>query len=71
MAFVPAAPPASTKRSLRSRLITRTRERWPDLADLTIRHRGQWPSAAGGSSRLGCLERISMAQDGQAGWDRG
>jgi hypothetical protein len=42
MAFVPATPPDSTKRSLRSRLITRTRERWPDLADLTTRHRGQF-----------------------------
>ena len=42
MAFVPATPPDSTKRSLRSRLITRTRERWPDLADFTIRHRGQF-----------------------------
>jgi hypothetical protein len=42
MAFVPATPPDSTKRSLRSRLITCTRERRPDLADLTIRHRGQF-----------------------------
>src|SRR4029450_12822410 len=30
------------KRSLRSRPITRTRDRWPQLADLTIRHRGQF-----------------------------
>jgi hypothetical protein len=42
MAFVPATPPDSTKRSLRSRLITLTRERSPDLADFTIRHRGQF-----------------------------
>jgi hypothetical protein len=35
MAFVPATPPDSTKRSLRSRLITRIRECGPDLADLT------------------------------------
>ena len=35
-------PPESTKNSLRHRLITRTRERWPQLADLTIRHRGQF-----------------------------
>src|ERR1035441_7155690 len=35
-------PPQSTKNSLRYRLITRTRERWPQLADLTIRHRGQF-----------------------------
>ena len=39
---VPATPPDSTKRSLRSRLITRARERWPDLADLSIRHRGRF-----------------------------
>jgi hypothetical protein len=34
---VPATPPESTKRSLRSRLVSHARERWPDLA---IRHRG-------------------------------
>jgi hypothetical protein len=48
MAFVPATPPDATERSLRSRLITRTRERWPDLADLTIRHRGQFVYVGGG-----------------------
>ena len=42
MGLVPATPPESTKRSLRSRLITRARERWPQLADLTIRHRGRF-----------------------------
>ena len=42
MGPVPATPPESTKRSLRSRLITRARERWPQLADLTIRHRGRF-----------------------------
>ena len=45
---MPAPPPDSTKRSLRSRLITRTHERWPDLADLTIRHRRQFVYVAGG-----------------------
>ena len=35
-------PPESTKHSLRYRLITRTRERWPQLADLNIRHHGQF-----------------------------
>lgn len=39
---MPTSPPESTKRSLRSRLIIRARERWPDLVDLTIRHRGQY-----------------------------
>ena len=35
-------PPESTKHSLRHRLITRTHQRWPQLADLTIRHHGQF-----------------------------
>ncbi len=35
-------PPDSTKNSLRHRLIIRTRERWPQLAELTIRYRGQY-----------------------------
>jgi hypothetical protein len=35
-------PPDSTKNSLRYRLIIRTRERWPQLADLNVRHRGQF-----------------------------
>lgn len=35
-------PPQSTKNSLRYRLITRTRDRWPQLSDLTIRHHGQF-----------------------------
>jgi hypothetical protein len=35
-------PPESTKSSLRYRLIMRTRERWPQLVDLSIRHRGQF-----------------------------
>jgi hypothetical protein len=42
MGLVPAIPPESTKRSLRYRLITRTRERWPQLVDLNIRHRAQF-----------------------------
>ena len=45
---MPATPPDSTKRSLRSRLITRTHERLPDLADLTIRHRRQFVYVTGG-----------------------
>jgi hypothetical protein len=35
-----AAPPESTKTSLRQRLLTRARERWPQLSNLTIRHHG-------------------------------
>jgi len=37
-----ATPPDSTKNSLRYRLIMHTRERWPQLVDLAIRHRGQF-----------------------------
>jgi hypothetical protein len=37
---MPTSPPDSTQRSLRSRLIARARDRWPELADLPIRHRG-------------------------------
>lgn len=33
-------PPESTKTSLRQRLRARANERWPQLADLTIRHHG-------------------------------
>jgi hypothetical protein len=33
-------PPESTKTSLRQRLKARATERWPQLADLTIRHHG-------------------------------
>jgi hypothetical protein len=36
------SPPDSTKSSLRDRLTMRTRERWPQLAGLSIRHRGQF-----------------------------
>ena len=33
-------PPESTKTSLRQRLRARANDRWPQLADLTIRHHG-------------------------------
>ena len=39
---MPTSPPDSTKRSLQARLLTRARERWPELADLTVHHRGQY-----------------------------
>jgi hypothetical protein len=35
-------PPESTKTSLRQRLRARANDRWPQLADLTIRHHGQF-----------------------------
>jgi hypothetical protein len=39
---MPTSPPDSTKRSLQARLLTRARQRWPDLANLAIRHHGQF-----------------------------
>ncbi len=35
-----AKPPESTKTSLRQRLTARARDRWPQLTDVTVRHRG-------------------------------
>jgi hypothetical protein len=35
-------PPESTKTSLRQRLRARANDRWPQLADLTIRHHAQF-----------------------------
>ena len=37
-----ATPPASTKISLSQRLNARARERWPDLATVEVRFRGQF-----------------------------
>ena len=66
MAFVPATPPGSTKRSLRSRLIIRTRERSPDPADLTIRHRGQLVYVDGGLRDGTTLPLLRVRYGGQA-----
>lgn len=37
-----AKPPESTKSSLQQRLTSRARERWPDLANITVRFRAQF-----------------------------
>ena len=66
MAFVPATPPNSIKRSLRSRLITRTHECWPDLADLTIRHRGQFVSVDGELRDGATLPHLRLCYGGSA-----
>ena len=42
-----ATPPDSTKTSLRQRLIARAHERWPDLTDIHIRHRGSFAYITG------------------------
>ena len=42
-----ASPPASTKTSLQQRLSQRARERWPALASVDVRFRGQFAYVAG------------------------
>jgi hypothetical protein len=37
-----AAPPESTKISLRQRLTTHARKRWPQVTNLDVRYRGQF-----------------------------
>jgi hypothetical protein len=66
MAVVPATPPDSTKRSQRSRLITRPRERRPDLAALTIRHRGQVVDGDGGLRDGTALPLVRLRSGGSA-----
>lgn len=41
------APPASTKTSLGQRLATRARDRWPALASVSVRFRGQFAYITG------------------------
>lgn len=40
--MVMATPPESTKNSLRYRLLTHARQRWPQVASLDVRYRGQF-----------------------------
>ena len=42
-----AKPPESTRTSLRQRLAARARERWPQLAGITVRYRGEFAYIAG------------------------
>jgi len=42
-----AAPPASTKTSLQQRLSARARERWPELAGIDVKFRGEFAYVAG------------------------
>jgi hypothetical protein len=42
-----ARPPESTKTSLRQRLAARARERWPQLAGITVRYHGEFAYIAG------------------------
>jgi hypothetical protein len=60
--------PDSTKTSLQQRLNTRARERWPDLANVTVRHRGNFSYVDGvltdGTTlRLCRLRYIGSAHD--------
>ena len=42
-----ARPPESTRTSLRQRLAARARERWPQLAGITVRYHGEFAYVAG------------------------
>jgi hypothetical protein len=42
-----AAPPESTKTSLRQRLLARARERWPQLTTVQVRHHGAFAYVTG------------------------
>ena len=42
-----AKPPESTKTSLRQHLAARARERWPQLAGITVRYHGEFAYVAG------------------------
>src|SRR5664279_4571156 len=42
-----AAPPASTKTSLQQRLSARARERWPELAGIDVKFRGEFAYVTG------------------------
>jgi hypothetical protein len=42
-----ASPPESTKTSLRQHLQARARDRWPNLAEVTTRHRGAFAYVSG------------------------
>lgn len=59
-------PPESTKNSLRYRLIMRTRDRWPQLADLTIRHHGQFAYVDGQLSDGTTLPLFRLRYGGSA-----
>ena len=42
-----AAPPTSTKTSLQQRLSARARERWPELAGIDVKFRGEFAYVTG------------------------
>jgi hypothetical protein len=42
-----AAPPVSTKTSLQQRLSARARERWPELAGIDVKFRGEFAYVTG------------------------
>ena len=46
-----AAPPASTKTSLQQRLSARARERWPELAGIDVKFRGEFAYVTGRTRR--------------------
>ncbi len=47
MTTMAKSPPQSTKDSLAWKLTARARQRWPELAQLTVRHRGPFAYVTG------------------------
>ena len=62
-------PPESTKTSLRQRLRARANQRWPQLADLTIRHHGGFAYVNGQLADGTTLPLFRLRYGGSAnGW---
>jgi hypothetical protein len=61
--------PESTKNSVRHRLATRARERWPQITELNMRHRGVFTyieaTTAAGTLALCRLRYVGSAHDWQ------
>ena len=62
---VVAQYPDSTKTSLEQRLRARARERWPQIASLQIRHRGNFSYADATTLKLCRLRHAGSAHDWQ------
>ena len=61
-----ARPPESTKTSLRQRLATRARERWPQLDGITVRWHGEFAYIAGRLSGGTTLPLMRLRYAGSA-----
>lgn len=61
-----AKPPDSTRISLRRTLADRARERWPQLAGITVRHHGEFAYVAGQLPDGGTLPLMRLRYTGSA-----